>query len=256
MDLEKPSRERTLAYLLGELPPTELAEIDHRLLTDDAFGDLLEEARNEILEAYALGALSEVEGDRARRALNLLPRAAGGEVDFSRALIQALRRAEPRPGPGRRMRTGHGTRLWAAALAACMVCAVGLWLLVRGAGPGGGAGGDASRSGAPFVLVLRPAVLRGAASRQTVRLPAALQSLETQIVVPDSRGQYEVQVQSAAGQFLYRNLSPRSLGGVSFVQITIARDRLAPGTNRFRLLQVGPGAPHPVYRYSVRVIAP
>ncbi len=256
MDPQMRSRERILAYLLGELPPAELAGIDHRLLTDEAFADLLEEARNELLDAYALGALTEAQGERARRALNLPPAGRGAEADFPRALAQALRRAERRPGPGSRARPGHGMRLWAAALAACMVCAVGLWLLLRGASPEGGAVAGSSRPGAAFVLVLRPDVLRGPVSAQTVRLPEALQSLQTQIVVPDARGQYEVRVRSAAGQLVYRDLTPRSLGGVSFVQLAIARDHLAPGTERFLILQVGPGGPRQVQRYSVRVIAP
>jgi hypothetical protein len=259
MDCEMPSRERILAYLLGELPPAELAEIDRRLLTDEAFGDLLEDARHELLEACALGTLTEAESDRAHRALNLPPAGRGrsGEADFSRALAQALRRTAPRPGRESRARAWRGRRVWAAALAAGVVAAVGLWLVLRGAGPGPGVvGGGSSPPGAAFVLLLRPAVLRGPASGQTVRLPAALQSLETQIVVPDASGRYEVRVQSAAGQFEYRNLTPRSLGGVSFVQLAIARDRLPPGTERFLLLQVQPGPPRRVQRYSVHVIAP
>jgi hypothetical protein len=257
MDGEMPSRERILAYLLAELPPAELAEIDRGLLTDEALGDLVEDARNELLEACARGTLSEAEAQRARRALHLPPagRRAGGEEDFARVMAQALQRAAQRPRLGGFLRAGRGGP-WAAALAACGVGALGLWLLVRGAGADGGVPPGTSPPGAAFVLVLRPDVTRGPASGQTLRLPAALQSLETQIVVPDASGRYDVQVRSAAGQFQYHNLIPRTVGAVSFVQLAIARDRLPAGTERFLLLRNQPDAPALVHSYSVRVIAP
>lgn len=106
------------------------------------------------------------------------------------------------------------------------------------------------------MLLLRPTVLRGLTPEQTVRLPGALPSLETQIIVPETNGRYEVRVQSVSGQIAYRDLAPQSLGGVSFVQLSIPRARLSPGTYRFLLLEAGPGAPRPLRSYTVRVIAP
>lgn len=252
------SRERLIAYLLGELPPPELAEIDRRLLKDEAFGDLLEEARNDVLDAYTLGTLPEAQRERARRALNLPPGGQGAQggqsaqAGFARALSRALRQTPQASAIRSRLPKSRRVELWAGALAACMVAGLGLWLALRGAVPAGGS----SRPDATFVLLLRPTVLRGPGPEQIVRLPAGLRALETQIVVPDSGGRYEVEVESASGQSAYPGLVPQSLGAVSFVQLAIARDRLPPGSYRFLLLQTAPGPARPLSRYTVHVIAP
>ena len=257
MAFDPRSRAQLLSYLLGELPPQALAEIDRRFLEDESFADLLEEARHELLEAYSAGSLPEVERARARHALNLPPDGQGGEADFSRALSHGLRQLPQPPQGQSRARRPRALRLWAAALAASLVSGTGLWLSLRGAPPGAGPVTQASSPPEEgFVLLLRPEVLRGPTPEQTVTLPRTLAALTTQIVVPHAAGTYEVRVRSATGEIIYRGLTPHLLSGVSFLELVIARGRLSPGTYRFEVLQVSPGPPRPIHRYSVRVIAP
>lgn len=272
------SRERLLAYLLGELPPLELAALDERVLADEAFADLLEEARNDLLDAYVLGALSQADRERARRALNLAPGGGGSEADFSRALTEALRR-DPEARPGSRPRVEESgwlrsqwTPLWATALAACLVAALGVWIsrgpAFLGGEPGGArpnlpAGSEISMGGSSFahpdegfVLLLQSAVMRGQSPEQTVRLPQALQALQTQIIVPSATARYDVRVESPSGQFAYHELAPQSASGESFVQFSIPRERLSSGIYDFQLLQASSGSPRLVRRYSVHIIVP
>lgn len=259
MAVDPLSREGLLAYLLGELPAAELAAIDRRLLEDETFGDLLEEARHELLEGYASGRLSDSECEQVRRALHLPREARGGEAGFARALRQAMRQASPDPTPVLRGRGRWG--VWPAALAAALVAALGLGLLLRDARltgvPGAGSpGAPPDSTAAGFVLLLRPAVLRGPSSVPPVRLPEGLRSLQTQIVVPDGVGRYEVQVRSPSGLLVYPRLAPQSANGVSFVQLWIPRARLSSGTYEFLLVRDTPAAPSILRRYSVHLIAP
>lgn len=262
------SRERLLGYLLGELAPRELAAIDQRLLQEDAFADAFEEARNDLLDAYALDALPLEQRERARHALNLSSRE-DPAVAFSCALRRALGTGEAGAresggdrweGPGasaparsRRLRD----RLWrrSLAFAASVALASGLWWGWTLLGPGGlPAPGHSGHGG--FVLLLRPAVMRGAAPAQAVSVPAPLHTLAVQIVVTGPAARYRVRVRGPVGTSIYPDLPVRQAAGARFIQFSIPHSQLVSGEYRVELERAGPGEPRVLRRYEVRLHVP
>ncbi|HTW37498.1 MAG TPA: hypothetical protein VMD49_02935 [Steroidobacteraceae bacterium] len=260
MPAESPTGERLLAYLLGELPPEELADIDRQLLDSDEFADALEDARNELLDAYARGTLAPARHERIGRALGLAPLDHGFQVAFSNALHRTLQGQPRAPRAGyletarpidRRGRSRP--RYWAVPLAACLALAAGLWIardtLMRQAGrPAIGSGPQPA-----FVLLLSPEVLRGPTAIQTVSVPQRLASLDVQLVVPDPSFRYTVRIEDPPERTTYSGLIPRTVSGVSFVELSIPRTRLKSRTYDFLLLREGPGAGQPLERYVVRL---
>lgn len=254
-----PSREQMLAYLLGELPAQELARIDQQLLTDDEFAGAMEEARHDLLDAYALGTLPGGQRERARRALNVS--AGDFPVVFARALRTGLKKTAAdraaRAEPAQNELIAAGTRApgwrrplrWALPLVACVIVAFGGWWLWPGHGPGGTAGPDGA-----FVLLLRPQVLRGASAARVVSLPAGQSALEVQAVVRGSAKRYAVRVQDASGGWIYADLAARETGGVRFIQFAIPPSRVHSGEYRFEVFGAGDRR-RPLWRYRVRLQA-
>lgn len=63
------SRQLFLRYLLDELPPDERADIDEALIVDQEASDAFQEARYDLIDAYAAGALSPEERKRVEQAV-------------------------------------------------------------------------------------------------------------------------------------------------------------------------------------------
>jgi hypothetical protein len=220
------SRERLLAYLLGELPAEELSALDEQVLKDEDFADALDAMRADCLDDYALGRGSREERERIARALNL-----AGSDDRSVALARAWHRAL---APRDHRAAGRGRWAWALALAASVVLAIGIgWLMpwestTVNPGTGGGHG---------FVLLLQPEVLRGATAPGPVVIPGTAPDLDVQIVVRRSAPRYTVRVLGPTGPSTYQGLAVRTAGKNRYVQFSIPRGRMATGTYRFEVLQ-------------------
>jgi len=104
---------------------------------------------------------------------------------------------------------------------------------------------------ATFVLLLRPSSNGEQSARQTIRLPNGQKTLETQIVVPSPASRYDVRVQSASGDLAYRDLAPRTVKGVSYVEVMVPHDRLNTGTYLFVLLPAG--SAQALHQYTVDI---
>lgn len=176
---------------------------------------------------------------------------------------------QPRPQPRPRADAPDSGRAeaWLATLAACVITGLGLWLTLQGPLSSGGPSGApqpflrpnglvAAGPVTTFTLVLSPAVPGAPAQESTARLAKPLRALQLQIVVPRAEGRYEVRVQSGARGFDYGGLSPRTLHGIRFVQISIPRARLSSGTYQVLLLRAGSGPARLLHSYSVRVVLP
>ena len=248
------SRERLVAYLLGELPAEELAALDQRVLCDSAFATAAEALRTDLLDEYASGEASG-ERDRLRRALNV-----AGDFDrpvqIARALHIRLSLAARQVGSQRRPRwrpTAAAIVRWALPLAVCVVLGFGTWQYWLGRHRDIGV--SAVNGGAPYTLLLRPDRLRGGAVQRVVRLPAGLTALPVQIVVPRDTRSADVILQGPAGSTRIPDLTVRSLSGTSFVQLTVPRSALPPGQYQITVHAAG-GGPPTVKHYWVAVVSP
>ncbi len=220
------SRERFLAYLLGELPAEELSALDRRILADEEFAAALDALRTDCLDDYALGRGSGAERDRIARALHL-----AATDDRSVALARAWHRAL---GFRDRRAAGRGRWIWTLALAASAVLAVGIgWMHPWESTPVNPGTGH----GHGFVLLLQPQVLRGATASRPLVVPTSSADLEVQIVVRGSAPRYTVRVRGPAGWSTDEALAVRAAGASRYVQFAIPRARIAAGRYRFEVLQ-------------------
>ncbi len=248
------SREQLVAYLLGELPAEELAELDQKMLCDSAFATAAEALRTDLLDEYATGEATG-ERDRLRRALNV-----AGDFDrpvqLARALHIHLSLAERQFGSRRRPRRRPAAMpivRWALPLAACLVLGFGAWQYWLGRHRDIGV---SAVNGSPaYTLLLRPDRLRGGGVQRVVRLPAGLTALPVQIVVPRGTQSADVILQGPAGSTRIRALAVQSLSGTSFVQLTVPRSALPPGEYRITVHAAGGEAPT-VKHYWVAVVSP
>ena len=223
------TRERLLAYLLGDLPADDLAEFDARLLRDESFAASLEAARVDLLDEYARREGPHSRRERIGRALNLTGEA-DESVRFARSLAHQLARGAGGPQASARRGASRAPLRWAVTLAACGVLGIGLWRY----GPwGGGTGPSAPPAATRYTLLLRPARLRSARAPQLVRMPPAARRLRVQIVLHRGVSGAEVTIRGAAGVQRLRSLRLQHLQGRSFVQFALSPRRLPPGLYRF-----------------------
>ncbi len=222
------TRERLLAYLLGELPAGELAELDTRLMRDESFAASLEAARDDLLDEYARGDGPRKRHERIERALNLR----GGRdesVRFARALGQQLARASQAQPVAQPLAAPRAGLRWALTLTACVGLAVGLWHFhpwrpharLR-----------PSQASARYTLLLRTDRLRSARAVQVIHLPPAVRWLRVQILLPRGVSGAQVTVHDATGRMREERLAARALSGRPFVQFELPSHRLSPGAYR------------------------
>jgi hypothetical protein len=246
-----------LAYLLDELPERELARIDRRLFEDEAFAAAFEAARVDLLDAYARGKLAAGTSERARRAIER----SGQDrmaVSIARALHEQLGNSAPAHGaPEQAVTRLHKRWSWAVPLAACVLASFGAWALwPKSQSPDRIEQVRTTGKRAPFVLLLRPEALRGAAARP-VRLPAALRALEVQVLIGRAPARYyEVRVEGPAGAVTYPHLVPRRFKGIPFVQFSLPATWLSSGTYRFELLREGSPRNRAATDYTVTLQSP
>lgn len=265
------NRDLLLRYLLGEMSPEESAQIDERLLREETLANDFQDARFDLLDAYALDELQPAVRERVHRAL-VAEDGRYSDLVFSRVLQKRL--AEP-------MRQDHASRtrfrwrwqfvLAAAGLIVAVALSAGLWrkprnLSSQDSGAAKSVSDDhAARSesatqavGQAFALLLSPQVLRGESSLRRITIPRDVNSIKMQIVVTDSTKRYSVHVETESGQTVVarNDLLPQHLGGMSFVEFSMNRSELTPRRYLVRLFLSDRERLRQENTYQVQVLSP
>ena len=201
MQLDYKEQESLRRYLLGSIPPEEIAALEERLLTDTVFYDELLMVEDELIDQYLSGEQSGAERESFEAHFILAPERQQ-KVRFARALKKYLSRidelesedvvvAEPSPsGPVSPVVPSKSKRsflpflpanpILAYSLAATFVVVIGLvtWMAVnRLKNPASG------ETGQVLAVVLTPGLSRSLDSGQIkkISIPPETQTLELQL---------------------------------------------------------------------------
>lgn len=204
MQLDYKEQESLRRYLLGSLPPEEIAALEERLLTDTVFYDELLMVEDELIDQYLSGEQSGAERESFEAHFSLAPERQQ-KVRFARALKKYLSRIdelEPEDvviaeaslsGPASPVDPSKSKRsflpflptnhILAYSLAATFVVVIGLvtWMAVnRLKNPGLG------ETGQVLAVVLTPGLSRSLDSGQIkkISIPPETQTLELQLELP------------------------------------------------------------------------
>ena len=204
MQLDYKEQEYLRRYLLGSLPPEEIAALEERLLTDTVFYDELLMVEDELIDQYLSGEQSGAERESFEAHFSLAPERQQ-KVRFARALKKYLSRIdelEPEDvviaeaslsGPASPVDPSKSKRsflpflptnhILAYSLAATFVVVIGLvtWMAVnRLKNPGLG------ETGQVLAVVLTPGLSRSLDSGQIkkISIPPETQTLELQLELP------------------------------------------------------------------------
>jgi hypothetical protein len=272
-------RELFLRYLAGELGEEETGRFEEQLLFDDEFFDRMEEAQNDLLDAYAAGELGEAQRQRMEAVLRSNP-AQKRRFRVARAL-QRMR-------PPTAAETGIGEKwlsrsfVWRALLAfACAAVAVmaTIFFYVKTrsqpktqfvtAGqktlspsairPGPQVTPPTQEASRPahepaFALLLGVSVERGIMSNRPVTLPHGLGILEVQILLPakESAEHYTVQVvfPHASSVRTFPRLTPEEEFSEKLLRFELPAAGLPPGVYVFRVYREGAAGTPPAASYQ------
>lgn len=261
------NRKLLLQYLLGELKPEDAAKLDERLLADASLLDSMEDAQNDLLDAYAAGDLDAEQCKRVERALLRSSR------QWERLRLARSLRAQKPSGSALRAAAVSKPRPWsfkipiflvaAACTAAIIVGLIDLPEFQRSKNEpeniaSGGRPAPAARSkpqtqsglqlsqgaprAAPFVLLLGAGVTRG--SIRSAKVPRNLDRLEVQIVLgaDEAANRYDVVIESSKGQAVasYHDLAPNEIFSHRLLRFQIAARSLPTGVYVFRVYRQGP----------------
>lgn len=266
MNWEGEARQNLLRFLLGELPAEEVDAIDQRLLIDEEFANLVAEARNDLLDAYAAGELDTSMRQRVEKALlqgptDSLSLSVARKLQSTRTAGQESTRRSKVKWPIARK------RVWIpVAVAAVVVLVVGSVLFYR---PKQSATSTsitglqrkqetpkAGRAAPPFVLLLTPEITRGAGSPRTVTLPPQAVALKVQIVLEAHQppGPYQVILKSGQKHKItaFDHLQPQRLGSTRFLQVTFPVRLVPPGDYQFFIYLEHPPEKL-IHSYAVRI---
>ncbi|MGH9397755.1 MAG: hypothetical protein ACRD18_13000 [Terriglobia bacterium] len=273
----KPNDQKLLLrYLLGELKADEAAKLDERLIADDELLDRMEEAQNDLLDAYAGGKLSPEQRERVEKALLH----SSGQLERLRMARSLEARqpiaAAPRAVPESRARSGA----WRLGLGLACVAAVIAFAVFLGRGrfrhggrigignePASVASNPAAKmpapasssppagestsavpmpQKAPFVLLLGAGVMRGDGALANVTLPRGLKTLEVQVLISshETASHYDVRVLSAKGNLIrtLSGLTPKEILSQRLLQFQIPVSDLPTGIYDFRVFRIGAGS--------------
>jgi Putative zinc-finger len=240
-------RKRLPRYLLGELSPEEIAEIDEKYLGDDSFADALEESRHDLLDRLVAGELSANERSRVEKLLAQMPQYEGA--------LRVARALHARQGGSRTTERKVRTRvrrpfwIWAAATVVLSLATLAVFvkrhsnlispqtLRTSGTMPAPSTVSPTHRQGAEdelaFVVLLSPEVSRGADGPESVAIPGAARYVEFQIVLPASneKTRYETRVSADSKKepLIISDLEAKSLGLQRYLEFRAPADSLPPG---------------------------
>lgn len=238
-----------LRYLLDKLPPEESTEMDQKLLSEEPFAELIEEARIDLIDDLAGNRLSFFERRRVRRALLGGDRQAK-ELTFAKAL-HALRKKEGKRLPKPR----QSSQIWrwaAISTAAAFAIIFGISYLHRGS-PGNGRVPPLERSGAAttttaqnslpgastLTILLTPERTRGEAEIPVFTPDASQATIEIQIVLETASAgnSYKVVCTNHDGlpDLAFENLDVRRLGQTPYLSVRMKTQTLSTGLHRLRV---------------------
>jgi hypothetical protein len=268
-------QELFLRYLAGELGEEETSRLEQRLLFDDDFFDRMEEAQNDLLDAYAAGELSEAQRQRMESILRSNP-----AQNRRFRLARALQGMHPPVASQARIGGSRAGRrfLWRALVAvACAAVVAAIIFFVRARSrpktqlvSNTGRIPSVARSGPPlsspsqevarpghqpaFALLLGVSVQRGSANR-AIMLPHGLRALEVQIILPqeESGTQFEVQVvfPHAAATKMVSRLVPEEAFSEKLLAFQLPATKLPSGDYSFKVYRGGGKEPALVAAYRV-----
>jgi hypothetical protein len=255
-------------YLLGELSPEEIAEIDEKYLFDDSFADALEDARRDLLDSLAAGELSANERTRVEKVLAQIPQYEG-TIRVARALHTKQEKSRP---ANWQVRDGFLRPYWIWAAATVVLCLVTLGILVKrqsntvspqtpqtsGSMPAPSTASpteqDRPQNELAFVVLLSPEVSRDVEAPSSFAIPANARFVEFQIVLPASKEQmrYEVIVSSETKRepLVVSDLQPKILGSQRYLEFRAVPASLPPGKYSVRI-STGTTARHLLTSYEI-----
>lgn len=266
---------RIRQYLLGQLPPTELQELEERILADGGFYEELLIAEDELIDEYLDRELSQAERNNFETHF-LLAHELQQKVHFSRTLKRYISEAFPLSGEevasesiSEKLRDSDQpppkkwflslpfrnfafvSYLWVAAVL-LLVCGVS-WVLV-----------NYWRSPAPQIstnvvtLVLTPGQVRDDLEqiKKIVLLPDTnAVRLQLELVETDYHN-YRIDLMTSEGRTIWtkENLKPIRLGEQTFILIDVPAEVLKPNDYQVKVRgQLADGNIEDVARYAFRV---
>jgi hypothetical protein len=252
MNSESPDRDLIFRYLLGYTSQEEAEAIATRLFSDDSFAEALEDAENDLLDAYSRGELSTA--DRTAVRVRLL---------HSERLIHKLALARvlaEREGKHQHPKAKRWL-IWAAVAAALLLVAAGLlWRnsasrelhVAAPALPPAPAIQPQPKPVPAFAALLSPGALRGGDVQQ-VKLPpqAAAVRFDLLLEAPSAAPSYSVHLEKQRQTILDQpDLLAHTEGSTLLVSVVLETATLTPGT--YRLYLTAPQQPRLTYSVQIR----
>ena len=249
---------RLAAYLLGELPEAEAAELEQAWLADEDLHERLLAVEDELAYDYLEGRLTSAQAAHYERTTGATERGRRS-LEFARTLLQNVRVSGPRRVPG----TTWMLRIAAAAA----VIAVPLWLFYRVGSMESevrtlrarAATAEGGRAPAPAPLeiafVLTPGLTRSEEGAPRLLVPATAAAVRLQLVMPPGIGgeALTATVRDGAGRQLWSQLVTP---GASPLTLTVPAAALTEGDCRIALRAVGVGEQTDAAVYSFRIQRP
>ena len=256
--MDSPSDATLVRYLLGDLPPAEVEQLDERSVVDAEFADRLRSVEHDLADAYARGELS-VE-DRRRWERTFGASAAGrAQLDLAQALAAREHRAGfKRPAFGRKPRRITGSSMLGLAAAAVLALAVAIGYSVHWNGDGASSVATTVPPTAPpttppvpapntpsappqrsLVAITLPIPTRSATQSASLVVPARTDDVKVELrLAPDDSTAYTVDVRDLSSQRIVwsgNDLVPVQRDGDRVLMCTVPADLLHAGRFAFEL---------------------
>jgi hypothetical protein len=242
------------AWLLHRLADDPLtAELEQRVLEDDAFGLRLRAIETDLVDDYARHQLDEEDRAAVARWLLATPQdrmrlhtaaALGKAIDSQRPAAAGIERPTLAPAVSRAGQHRRRAALLALAAAATLVLAV---LGFRHRDPSRSVPVDALATNTPTITLLAN-LQRGMQGNPGASVRIARDApnvrLQVEVVDGDAASRYALQLTGAQGEvFATRGLAPRTSGPYRFVEVAVASALLGNGDYRIRLAFDGQAQP-------------
>ena len=266
-----------LQYLLGELSPEKESAFQERFLSDEEFAQDLQEARYELLDAYAAKTLDPGQVDRVEKALLASPEQRAG-LKFAVAM-RAREQRKIIPAP-----QSSFLRSWqfSLAAAACVLLLLAAGLVYRNkltvlqpiaeiengqptAAPANAPANPAPSPSTPlpptnqnpeevYAVILSPELVRGVESDRTIAIPAQARILDLQIVIEGKESKYYVvELSSSNHAFVkqFDKVSPAQTGDTRYLDVRVPAGALNPGTYNVRVTPAVTQGKETSYRLTI-----
>ena len=231
--------ERTIAYLLAELPEADLERFEEECFSQESWPDQIDMVEGDLIDAYLRDELAPERRPRFERYFLTTP-ARQERVIMAAALLRhvdelhALRPvAAPEPPTRTTTQIKWSERFrasWIVAAAAAAVIVIALWLGFFRAPP--------PRTVATLTLTMSDSTRGPGAHPGTIKLQSDVESLRVSLVLPPqvpAGGRFRVELENEGGERLPAN--PAGQDGVS-VQAVIPASKLTRGQYALKLIAI------------------